>query len=253
MVAPVVPVVGAISRGAVTRLLFGNKGNDLLRDKVNSSIKGKIQGINLNVSANIKEVTRQLSRTQKRQIPFATSRALNDLVFDISRNKMPKFADKIFKGGATPFTKRGFKFTKSTKKTLSASVLIDKVQGSYMQFQVSGGTRFPKRKAILVPTNKIRLNKYGNLTRATYSRIINDKSKYFKGIPRGRFGEANEGIWERYGGNKNIRMVAKYTDKGEYRPLFPFGKITDRIVFARKDGFADRFNRRLKQALATAR
>ena len=253
MVAPVVPVVGAISRGAVTRLLFGNKGNDLLRDKVNSSIKGKIQGINLNVSANIKEVTRQLSRTQKRQIPFATSRALNDLVFDISRNKMPKFADKIFKGGATPFTKRGFKFTKSTKKTLSASVLIDKVQGSYMQFQISGGTRFPKRRAILVPTNKIRLNKYGNLTRATYSRIINDKSKYFKGIPRGRFGEANEGIWERSGDNKKIRMVAKYKDDARYNKKFPFPTIVEKLVNNRTKGFRARFEQRLREALASAR
>ena len=260
MAAPLVAVFGRLGGRLGGRFGFAKSfdGDKVLRDRFKSSIKGKVQGLNIDLSANIKEVSKQLSMRQKRQIPFAASRALNDLVFDISRKKMPRFADRIFEGGVTPFTKRGFKFTKSNKRKgtqayLTASVLIDKVQGSYMKFQVSGGTRFPKRKAILVPTNKIRLNKYGNLTRATYARIINDKNKYFKGIPKGRFGEANEGIWERYGGNKNIRMVAKYTDKGEYRPLFPFGKITDKIVFGRKDGFADRFNRRLKEALATAR
>ena len=254
MVAPLIPIVaGAVARTTAVRLLVGDKGKDLLRDRVKSSVKGKIQGLNLNVSANIKEVTRQLSRTQKRQIPFATSRALNDTAFNIARKDLPKFADRIFTGGAVPFTKRGFKFIKSNKKTLTAFVFIDKLQGAYMKFQVDGGVRLPKRKAIMIPTNKLRVNKYGNITRGTRTNIINNKSKYFKGVPKGRFGEVYEGIWERSGDNKQIRMVAKYKENARYNKKFPFPTIVEKLVNNRTKGFKARFEQRLKEALASAR
>jgi hypothetical protein len=259
MVAPLIPIIaGAVARTTAVRLLAGNKGNDLLRDRVKSSVKGKIQGLNINVSANIKEVTRQLSRTQKRQIPFATSRALNDTAFSIARKDLPRFADRIFTGGAVPFTKRGFKFIKSNKRKgttnyLTAFVFIDKLQGSYMKFQVDGGVRKPKRKAILIPTNKLRVNKYGNITRATRSNIINNKSKYFKGVPKGRFGEVYEGIWERSGDNQKIRMVAKYKDDARYNKKFPFPTIVEKLVNNRTKGFRARFEQRLREALASAR
>lgn len=256
MAAPLVGLFGRL--GGRVGFAKSFDGDKVLRDRFKSSIKGDIKGINLNVSANIKEVAKQLSRRQQRQIPFATSLALNDLAFNISRKEMPKFADRIFQGGAVSFTKRGFKFIKSNKRKgsanyLTAFVFIDKLQGAYMKFQVDGGTRLPKRKAILVPTNKLRLNKFGNITRSTRARIINDKTKYFKGIPKGRFGEANEGIWERTGDNKGIRMVAKYTDRANYRKKFPFPEIVDRLVNNRRKGFRSRFESRLKQALATAR
>ena len=256
MVAPI--VAGALSRIAGVRLFTGSKGKDLLNERFKSSIKGQVKGLNIDLSANIKEVSKQLSIREKRQIPFATSRALNDTAFNIARKDLPKFANRIFTGGAVPFTKRGFKFIKSNKKRgsqnfLTAFVFIDKLQGAYMKFQIDGGIRKPKRKAILIPTNKLRVNKYGNITRATRSRIINDKFKYFKGVPRGRFGELYEGIWERSGDNQKIRMVAKYKDDARYNKKFPFPTIVEKLVNNRTKGFRARFEQRLKEALASAR
>lgn len=256
MVAPI--VAGAVARVGAVRLFTGSKGKDLLKERFKSSIKGQIKGLNIDLSANINEVSKQLSMRQKRQIPFATSRALNDTAFNIARKDLPKFANRIFTGGAVPFTKRGFKFIKSNKKRgspnfLTAFVFIDKLQGAYMKFQIDGGIRKPKRKAILIPTNKLRVNKYGNITRATRSNIINNKSKYFKGIPKGRFGEVYEGIWERSGDNQKIRMVAKYKDDARYNKKFPFPTIVEKLVNNRTKGFRARFEQRLKEALATAR
>ena len=87
-------------------------------------------------------------------------------------------------------------------------------------------------KRIIVPTQNIKLNKFGNLTRATRNKLFDDKNKFFEGIPKGLTGENNRGIWERYGRNKanpsvgqRLRMVANYVGQAQYRPKFPFKKI----------------------------
>lgn len=205
---------------------------------------------------NIKEITKDLNWMQREQIPFAASKTINELAFEISRKVMPEKADQTFEGTATPFTKRGFKYTRSDKRNLTAYVFIDEAQAKYMKFMVSGGTRFPNKRAILVSTKHSKLNKYGNIPRGTLNNMINDKKKYFKGVPNGKSGSNFEGIWERYGRSgdgKKIRMVAKYTDDAQYRPLFPFGTFTKDVVFSRSGGFATKFRINLQKAIASAR
>jgi len=219
--------------------------------------------MNINVSSNINQVTRHLTAIQKKQIPFALAGALNDVAFKAGPGRggkvLAKEADKTFKGGATGFTKRGFKVNKATKQNLTAEVFVDELQAKYMRFQIKGGTRFPERKSLLISTDKTRLNKFGNITPATYARLINDKTKYFKGVPKGVSGQQYEGIWERYGrssrkpGGQRIRMVARYIDKAQYRPLFPFGETVKGVVFGQQGGITERFKKRLAYALKTAK
>jgi len=66
--------------------------------------------LNINISTNISQVSKALNAFGKNQIPFAASRALNDVAFHMSRKVMPKESDDTFKGGATAFTRRGFKY-----------------------------------------------------------------------------------------------------------------------------------------------
>lgn len=215
--------------------------------------------MNINIASNIASVTRFLSDVHKKQIPFAMANTLNDLAFKARKPALPDAADKTFQGGATPFTKRGFFVKKAKKTNLVAEVFIGDKQMDYMKFQVKGGTRFPKRKALMISTDATKLNKYGNITPATYAKLINDSTKYFAGIPKGRTGAQYEGIWERYGrsrrnpGGQRIRMVARYVDKAQYRPLFPFGDTVKGVVFAQTGGVTDIFRKRLNQALRTAK
>ena len=212
--------------------------------------------MNIDVRSNIAEVTKHLTDVQKKQIPFATSKTLNELAYDISRKAMPQNADRKFKGGATPFTKKGFKYKKSTKRQLYSEVYVDEIQVEYMKFMVEGGTRFPKKRAIVVPTSSMRLNRYGNMKEGKVKQILADKDKYFSGVPKGHPG-APAGIWERYGRRggraKRIRPVALYTNSAGYMPLFPFAKIGKSVVFARSNGFSERFRKNLLAALATAK
>lgn len=212
----------------------------------------------IEVKTNIKELTRGLTSIQKEQIPFAASQTINQLAFEISKKVLPKKTQEVFAGGATAFTQKAFNYTKSTKKTLIARVFIDEKRESYMKFMIAGGTRTPNKRAILVATDSSKVNKFGNIPRGTIQQMIDDKSKFFKGVPKGRQGQQYEGIWERYGrstkaGGKRIRMVGRYTGEAQYKPLFMFADYAQNIVFARQGGFNERFKANLERALANAR
>jgi hypothetical protein len=213
----------------------------------------------INVSSNIKEITRNLSRYQKDQIPFAASQTINQLATRLSFNVLPQKTTEVFQGGAVPFTQKGFRYKRSNKRNLIATVFIDPARAKYMQFMVQGGTRFPDKRAILVATSNSKLNKYGNIPRGTLQDMIQNKTKFFNGIPKGKQGSNYEGIWERYGrktgknAGQRIRMVARYEDKAEYKPLFPFGTFVRDVVFSRNDGFAKLFRNNLNRAIASKR
>ena len=200
---------------------------------------------------------------QRTQLPFVMSKTINEVAFaSIDKNNpegLKQKAKDTFEGGATNFTVGGFRFRKSTKKNLTAYVFVESAREKYMNFQIKGGTRQPHNKTILVPTKNIKLNKFGNLTRATRNKLFDDKKKFFEGIPKGLTGDNNRGIWERYGRNKanpsgqRIRMVANYVGQAQYRPKFPFKKTVQGVVFGQKRGIGKTFEKNLKQALKTMR
>lgn len=213
----------------------------------------------IDIQSNIKEITKNLSRYQKEQIPFAASQTLNQLATRLSFDVLPKKTTEVFEGGAVPFTQKGFRYKRSNKRNLIATVFIDPARAKYMQFMVEGGTRFPNKRAILVATSNSKVNKYGNIPRGTVQDMIQNKTKFFNGVPKGKQGSQYEGIWERYGrktgknAGQRIRMVARYEDKAQYKPLFPFGNFAKDVVFSRNDGFARLFRSNLARAIATQR
>lgn len=209
----------------------------------------------ISVKADIKRLTRGLNDIQKKQIPFATSRALNDVAATIAMKSLRQKAQEVFEGGATGFTKTGFRYEKGNKNNLMSKVFIEGARAEYLKFMIDGGTRFPKNRAIMIPTKHTKLTKLGNIKRSEYAKIINNRAKYFSGIPKGMQGAAFEGIWERYGRQtkartgQRIRMVAKYRGRAQYQPKFPYADTVAGVVFGRKDGVAERFNIRLQAAL----
>ena len=214
----------------------------------------------IDVRDNIKEVTRGLSSIQKKQIPFATMLALNDTAFALHKTYKAQTKQKF--DNPTSFTQKGFRVQKAKKTHLEAIVFVDEKRVDYMELQVDGGNRFPKKTAIIVPSSKNSndLAKYqsGNLTKGAVNKIKGQKDKYFFGKPKGNQG--SEGIWERYGRSASgtsagyrIRQVAKLTKMARYKALFPFESIGNGIAFSRKNGFDSAFAKRLRFALKTAR
>ena len=211
--------------------------------------------VQISVKSNVKDIAKSLSRRHRTQVPFAASRALNDVAFS-ARKESNLQTNKVFKGGAVAFTRRAFKYKKSHKTRLFSEVFVG-ADHSYMAYQIEGGTRFPDSKFVRVNTTHTKLNKYGNVTRGRMQQMINNKDKYFTGTPKG-MPDAGDGIWERYGrktksGGQRIRMVASFQEKASYRAKFPFEKIVQGVVENPVMGFSARFRKHLDAAVRSAR
>ena len=93
----------------------------------------------VNVKSNIKEITKWTTNAQKKQIPFATSVAINNTLFQLKAEQSKQMDKKLDR--PTPFTKRGFIIKKSKKSILVGVLLMKDIVANYMQFQIEGGVR----------------------------------------------------------------------------------------------------------------
>tara|TARA_Y100001963_G_C6653844_1_gene387045 strand:- start:47 stop:694 length:648 start_codon:yes stop_codon:yes gene_type:complete len=211
----------------------------------------------LSVSSDVKKLTKRIDKQYRRQIPFATSVALNSTAFDARadvQEALPKFLDR-----PSPFTIKGVQVKKSSKKKLISAVgFASKTFGKlpagtgippaeYMKRLIKGGTRNPYNKYIAIPATKRDQNKYGSLKRGQVRRLLSNKAKYFGGVPKG-----NEnwgfGIWERTGkgGRKSIRKRVIFVDQAKYEKKFPFKRL---VVQTIKKTFSKNFQKAFKNAI----
>ena len=206
----------------------------------------------MSVKADTKKLTRYLT-FQRKQIPYATSTALNQTAFDVRlslQRLLPRFIDR-----PTTATVKSIQVEKSTKQNLVATVgFVGKgfrtskwktSPAEIMEKHIKGGTRMPTKNAIAVPV-KLKTNRYGNIPRNKITKLMADKTKYFSGVPRGM---SKAGIYERQ--KKKLKMLVAWEPKAVYRGgRFPFSRIAVKAV-ARK--YHKRFVTALKYALKTAR
>ena len=208
--------------------------------------------MNLNITTNIKSIQLGLSKTAKRQVPFAIASTLTQLAFQAmqeEKQQAPKYLDR-----PTPFTIKGFRYKKANKRNLMSLVYIDSADSkrSYMKYSIDGGVSRPKKSAMIHPAKNSKLNKYGNLPRNYVKKAMANKAKFFSGVPKGMQGDDNSGIWQRYGtkNNQRIRMVAQWRKSRSYQARFPFYEITGDVVFGRANAI---FNKQLAYAIRTAK
>lgn len=150
--------------------------------------------MDISVKPDVKQLTKKLNAIQRRQLPFATSKAPNSLSFqvkDIVTKSLPQFLHN-----PTPYLGKGFQIEQSNKQKLLAQFVFrsrtfGKGKGSVFQSEImhrlfGGGTRKPKGRAIAVlfPKNR-KPNIAGNLPRGLVAKLLADKGKHFSGIPFG--------------------------------------------------------------------
>lgn len=204
----------------------------------------------ISVEADIEKLKHRLTRLQKDQLPFAASLALNQVAADVANEitrQMPNNLDR-----PTPFTLKAYQFRPGTFRGMRANkrnlmVLINPadIQKQYLRYQIEGGIRTPKQRAIFVPSDKAPKNQYGNLSRANRKRIIQGKGKYFSA---GREEGKTPGIY--YRTENGIEPMAFYVNQATYKPILPVQRIAAGVV---KSKYARRLQEALSRALATAR
>lgn len=223
------------------------------------------------IGDNIDAFERSLSDVFREQLPFAMALALNDTGFDVieaEQDHMKAVFDKPVR-----WTLNAFRVSRASKRNLIASVERKTVPGSkfYLEVQNKGGARgrtgierkfisslrYSGRIEAITPAKGVRLTASGNVSRATWRKIMGQVGKggvrstsgsrrvvHF--VPKPSSG-LSPGVYERRG--RKIKKVMHFTkSRPRYDGRFDFERVAE--VRARKV-FPDHLNRRLKAAVAT--
>ena len=200
------------------------------------------------LQSDMRKLQQSLTEFQKKQLPFATSVALNQVASLGQKAALRSMSRNLDK--PTPFTKRGLRITRSTKTRLMSEVYIQEIQAAYLQYQVEGGTRRPKSRALIVPVQQ-RVNQYGNLPRNKVKQLLarNDVFVVHSRNRDGRSRELSSGIYQRMKTGR-LKMLVAFETKAKYSKRYPFeASVVDEVNRYLVPVFRQSFAR----ALATAR
>lgn len=163
-----------------------------------------------NVTSNIDQA---LSWTQRLspQMDYAVARSLTGTVREIAQ-AMPGVMESVF-DKPTEWSKKGVYTLSASKSSKTAVVGIKDRQASYLQWQVEGGTRAPRNKALRLPS-VVDLNAHGNLPAGLIKRLI-ERAKAGK--------RATKAQGKRYGVSSKVDLF--YGDPGDGRPVGIYKRV----------------------------
>ena len=199
--------------------------------------------MNIRVDDNIAAVRRQLTRLERKQIPFAAAKALTMTASDAKRaidRQLPMKLDR-----PTRFTMNAIAIRRATKSNQQSEVYVRPLQAQYLRYQIEGGVRKARGGGIGVPTRNARLNKFGNIP-GRRSGLIKNKRQFIATI------NGVAGVWERTGGRRGVgvKLIAAFEQQVKYSKRLPFYKIAGSTA---RSTFGKNFVKTMNQALATAR
>jgi hypothetical protein len=235
----------------------------------------------IDVRSDIKGATRYLNRVERKQIPFATAKALTKTAKAAQkeiRREMPRVLDrpKKFTLDST-FVKPARKTTLVARVGFKDLAVKGTPAGKYLLPQISGGRRRHKRfeRALIlagvmrtneyaVPGDDIRLNQYGNIpigaitTMLSQLRASPDPGQNATGSSRSKRSRRGRAYFYRRGfrgvfvrtSRRAFTVFLKFVRLPRYRRRLRFPEIVQGTVRFR---FPREFKLAMRQALRTAR
>lgn len=197
----------------------------------------------MSVRGDLKKLAKDVERKHKKQIPFAVALALTDTAKDgkaAADRALPRRLDR-----PTRFTMNAIGVKGAKKSRLEAEVFVKDKQAEYLEWQIKGGVKRPKGKAIVVPKN-IRLNKHGNIPGRGAGKLAKLRAK--KNIFSGKV-DGQPGLYQRYK-RKPASMLVAYAKKVRYGVKYPFPRIVEGQV---RKSFARNFRQAMYYAQKTSR
>lgn len=240
--------------------------------------------ISINVSDNIKDVTRGLDDFARRQVPFATAKALTDTAKGVQA-ELHREIKSVF-DRPTPWIQRSPVIERATKGKLTATVGVrDKGEratpAKYLKEHFSGGARGNKPMEVamrsmgilpagwlVVPSEDgVQKDAFGNVSPAIVRGILRELQAGGRRQKAGvsyrlfvvRPGQADKrtrhlapGIWSivRSGDQSLMKPVFLFVARATYRKVLDLPRIAQKVVG--KD-FERNFRAALDMALRTAR
>lgn len=200
----------------------------------------------ISVKADIDAAERLLSDLARQQLPFATAMALNDTAQDVKVREEQALDREIDR--PTRFTRNAIFIRRASKRRLVATVAAKDIQAQYLRYQVEGGIRPPKGRAIPVPSG-IRLNVYGNMARGAVARALGKRNVFATSPGAARTRNLPPGVYERRRGGA-LKLLVSFEPRARYSARWDF---RGHAVRAARANFERNFIARLREAIATAR
>lgn len=244
--------------------------------------------IEIKIKHNFASMLRQIDGQFKKQIPYATSRAINNIAKTAQREVVAEMRDKFDR--PTPFTLNSTFIKFSTKHNLTARIYIkdrelakSKALADSIGHQFSGGSRIRSRleywlsnagyitsSEFVVPASGAKLDQYGNLSRGSIAKILSqlragpDAASYRTGSARSkskralagyfwsRGGKLARGVWERtaFAQGSAVKPVLIVIKSPSYRQRINMDAIGIRVI---NRDFQSEFTKQFNQAVRTAR
>lgn len=194
----------------------------------------------ISVKSDLAKLAKTIPRAFRKQIPFATSQALNDTARIIATKTARSDMDSEI-SNPRPWTKTGLRYKRSNKANLTSEVYITPERWAYLKYIINGRTRRPEGRAIAIATGK--RNQYGNKPRGWISKQA-ARANTFWGEVGGRYG-----LWER-GARGRLKLLAYTAPQAEYTQTYNYARSVDNGVRDQFNGF---FKRRIEAAIRTAK
>jgi len=200
----------------------------------------------ISVKSNISAVTKALDAFGKRQIPFATSLALNDAAFAVRKEIVERTYPDSFTVRNKRFAGAMFRVGKASKRNLTATV-SDVLGRDYMTMQAEGGIKRPRGRNIAIPSRQIKRTATGKVPMAKQPRNVLGGKGYRTTLRSGQPVIA-ENVGR--GAAKRQRVLYLLEPTARIPKRFPFYERGRKVA---QTSFARAFNKRFAQARRTAR
>lgn len=222
----------------------------------------------IDVSADLKALTKSLSLLERQQLPFAISQALT-AVAKIAQAEEKAAMPEVF-DRPTPFTVNSVAVKGARKSDLEARVFIKDIAAAYLEPYEFGGNHklIGRGKTWLNPKDRTLLNQYGNLNKSAMQRL-EARPDVFVGTIKTKSGEQIGGVWQRPQNAKVIKRSGKRgvavrgaNTTGHLRLLIRFGdampvrrhlEFGERALESVDANFAREFDKAMAKAVATAK
>ena len=203
----------------------------------------------ISVHANVKEISRSLSRLAHTQINFATAQALTLLAKEVQSDEIRNIATTFRK--PKPFTQKSVGIQGARKDTLQAKVFVRPIAAKYLEPYEKGGSHVLSGRALINPKN-IKLDRYGQLPRKALARLKARKDVFIGKIKTSK-GAVN-GVWQRMPAKRklpaHLKLLIRFGDSLPVKRRLNYRSRAQAIVDRR---FNAVFAEAMSKALASAR
>lgn len=188
--------------------------------------------MNISINSNIGDAVKKVSALHRDIVPKATRNTVNDLAFQFREEIGREWEQTFDKPVKFTTSKSAWTVNKATVASQIASVTLKPRQAQYMQYQLRGGTRTPKNKALAKPYETMKA-KHGGFMRNWRKEFA--KPHRFTGIPKGQ-PYLSSGLYKRVGATtkkqagEKIELLYSFHDKFEYQKQFNLQKHSFQIA-----------------------